>query len=425
MKCLILLFLILALPTFVLANSPPVLETIKTQSLEVGKEFNLLVGHTDPDGGELALSDDSDLFEITAAGLIKFIPRENQIGIHEFTIKISDKEFETSTKGKFIINKNLTDVKIDPQIIRINTKQFSNITKQITIENPTLDKIYLVAESKSDSIFVKPTNVEIEKSSIKTIELSVPSIDIIQTGSIAVYGGKKEKIIPVIITSNSGDSNLGLSLDIAAKFRKLEPGEEIAGDLTIINLNKTKVENLDVTYLIKDLQNNEIIKSTEQVSVEKELKKTKKLSLPSFIGQGDYIFGVIIKKRDKIESTAEFFSISKEGNGEKTVQYIPSNLQVIISVVIIILVSILLYLNYGRLSNFEKKKSAHAERIYKEFLEDKQSIEKAQETKKKLEKQIESLEKAYKMKVISEESYNKGKKRIEDLIKKINKNLKK
>ena len=421
----ILLLAIFLIPVLVLANSQPALETVKPQVLEVGREFSFLVGSTDPDGDELVFSDNSDLFEITQSGLIKFTSTEKDEGIKEVVVTASDKEFPVPTKFKLIINRNLTEIRTDHQTMRINLKQNANITKQLSIINQNTNKLYAVVESKSKFITVSPTDIEIEKNSQKNVDILIsPSEDPLQIGSVVIYGGKKEKILPVIITKSSENSGLGLSLEIPPKFTKLKPGGELAVDIEIVYSNKTKAD-LEVEYVVKDLQDNEIIKTTEQMSVEKDpLPKTKKINLPSFIGEGDYLLGVIIKNGDKTESAAEFFSISKGGESQEPIQYVPSNLQIIVSVIIVILVSVLLYLNYGRLSGFEKRKSVHAERIYKEFLEDKQSIDKAQETKRKLEKQIESLEKAYKMKIISEESYNKGKKRIEDLIRKINKNLK-
>ncbi len=424
MKYSIILLLILLVPVFGLSGSPPVLETVKTQSLEVGKEFSLIIGHTDSDGDEVILSDNSDLFEITQQGLIKFVPGQKDEGIKEIVIIASDKEFTTQTKFKAVVNSNITEIKTDPQIIRINLKQKTNLTKSFSIINQNLNKLYAVLESKSDFISPLSTEIEVEPNSQKSFDLLILASDNnLQTGSITIYGGKKEKIIPVIVTQNIENSNIGLSLDISTKFRKLVPGQELAGDLTIVNLNKTKLD-LEVEYVVKDLQNNEIVKTAEQLSVEREVKKTKKIGLPSFIGDGDYLLGVIVKVNGVvIESTAEFFSISKDGDVETSNQYAPSNLQVLVSIIIVILVSILLYMNYGRLSGFEKKKSDHAEKIYKDFLKDKQTLERAQETRQKLQKQLESLEKAYKMKIISESSYNKGRKRIESIVREIDKKL--
>ena len=63
MKYLILFAFVLLIPFLVLSGSQPVLDDkIKPQSLEVGKEFSLIIGHTDPDGDEVVLSDNSDLF---------------------------------------------------------------------------------------------------------------------------------------------------------------------------------------------------------------------------------------------------------------------------------------------------------------------------------------------------------------------------
>ena len=420
MKLSIIVLMLLLAPIVVLANSPPVLETIRPQAIEVGREFVFLVGSTDSDGDALNFTDDSDIFDVSSSGSIKFKPQEKDAGIHTFTIKASDGEFESSTSAKLIINKNLTDIKTDPQIIRVNLKRLANISKQVFLTNNGQEKAYLAAETKTKWISIASPNIEVEGGSQKPLDVSInPEQGTVQTGSITIYGGIKEKTVPIIVTTSTQDSGLGVSLDISAKFRSIEPGTEIAPDITIINLNKARKPTLDVEYLVKDLQDNVIMRSVEQVSIDKEFKKTKKLSLPSFLGEGDYILAAIVSQNGATESAAEIFSISKGHQKESIIQYAPSNIQIIISVVIIVLVSILLYLNYGRLSNFEKKKTVQVEEIYREFLKDKESIENAHETKRKLEKQLESLEKAYKMKIISEDSYKRGKKRIEEFVKKI------
>lgn len=57
----------------------------------VGEEFRYMVRAVDEDYGELVFSDDSELFDISKEGIIKFTPSAEMVGDHYVTIIVKDK----------------------------------------------------------------------------------------------------------------------------------------------------------------------------------------------------------------------------------------------------------------------------------------------------------------------------------------------
>jgi len=83
-------------------NDPPRFNGIEDAAARVGEQFELQVGAVDVDGDELTFSDESDLFDISADGLIRFVPTRDMRGRHEIALSVSD-EAGASDRTSFLL----------------------------------------------------------------------------------------------------------------------------------------------------------------------------------------------------------------------------------------------------------------------------------------------------------------------------------
>ena len=73
------------------SNRPPVVLAPSDTTVVAGVPFALRIAASDPDSGDvLAFRDNSDLFDITASGWIRFTPEIGVIGVHRVAITVSD-----------------------------------------------------------------------------------------------------------------------------------------------------------------------------------------------------------------------------------------------------------------------------------------------------------------------------------------------
>ena len=79
-------------------NQAPVVQPIGYKIAFVGREFNLKVNATDPDGDPLTYSDNTNLFDIDpSTGLISFTPKESDVGLYKIKIAASDGNLEDTS----------------------------------------------------------------------------------------------------------------------------------------------------------------------------------------------------------------------------------------------------------------------------------------------------------------------------------------
>ena len=103
-----------------------------------------------------------------------------------------------------------------------------------------------------------------------------------------------------------------MKIEISLLLRDIFPGEELQAKVNLFNLGKAEKVNVDMEYLIKDMQGNEILTERESVIVEKELELSKTFKLPENIVEGEYLLYVKAEYENKIASSSVFFRVVKE-----------------------------------------------------------------------------------------------------------------
>ena len=94
-------------------NDAPALNLPNTLTTKINVDPNYQVLATDVDAGDIltfsAVSDDWEIFPITAGGLISFIPDEIDLGLHYVTITVADGDVNVSDTMKFLITEECDD----------------------------------------------------------------------------------------------------------------------------------------------------------------------------------------------------------------------------------------------------------------------------------------------------------------------------
>ncbi|MEK6892175.1 MAG: hypothetical protein AABX25_03245 [Nanoarchaeota archaeon] len=228
------------------------------------------------------------------------------------------------------------------------------------------------------------------------------------TGSVSSNGTAKvyvEKDGKRYLVFDSTKPLFDVNINVLPEYKKIFQGDEILIQITLFNLRGFGAGNVDVKYLIKDSKGNVIAAEAESIFVETQAKFIRKLVVPADIKTGTYAAFVEGSSKDALVGTgSDTFEVKSKYESKPQLKYYVIGISAV--VLIIILISLGIYL-------FKKiRKKQKIVELIRMVIPNRIG---------KLEKELESLEVAYKSKFISEESYKKEKKRVEDLLKALKK----
>ncbi len=191
-----------------------------------------------------------------------------------------------------------------------------------------------------------------------------------------------------------------VNIHVLPEYKKILQGDKILIENNLFNLRGFGAGNVDVKYSIQDNKGNLIATEEEIVFVETRAKFVRELVMPLEVRPGTYIAFVEASSNGTIVgSGSDTFEVTSKFESKPQLQYY---LIGIAAAVAMLIIAVIMINSYAQL----KKKKQIAE------LKEKLPLEKIE----KLEKELKALGDARKAGFISEESFKKEKKRLEEKI---------
>ena len=310
--------------------------------------------------------------------------------ISKDTLKVVLKQGQT--KEETIDVKNTGDVSIDVITYLQALKQF--------IFSPTLDEI---------KIILNPDEEQMISLTFRAEEDQKPDI---YTGKITLKSGSIEKIINTIIEVESAKPLFDVDVEVLPEYKSVAPGEEIIIEVSTFNVRGFGRVDVNLEYSIRDFNGNIIVKEEETVAVETQAKFVRELSIPSDLKQGTYIAAVKVTFEDSVGTSSDVFEVKAKAIRLYPIEIRDNVFYILLGVVFVVFIaSIFLIHEFGLIKRKYLPKTK----------EEEDKLLKTEVKVKKLEKELAALMQGFKSKFISEESYKKGKGRIERVLKKLKK----
>ncbi len=225
------------------------------------------------------------------------------------------------------------------------------------------------------------------------------------TGSVTSNGTAKvyiENNGTKVLLFDSTKQLFDVNVNVLPDYKSIGQGDEILMQIVLLNLRGFGSGNLNVKYSIKDQKGNLVASQQEITYVETQAKFIRKLLIPPELNPGTYVAFVEASTNSNIVGTG---SDTFEVKGKTESNYPPE-----LKNYLIVLAGFMGFIIVAVLANYlvgiRKKKKEIAE------FKEKSITDKIE----KLEKELKALEEARKAGFISEESYQKEKKRVEDKI---------
>ena len=224
---------------------------------------------------------------------------------------------------------------------------------------------------------------------------------------IIFRGPSLQKEVPAVIEVDSAQPLFDVDVEVLPGSKKIFPGEEVLLEVNLFNVRGFGRVDVNVEYSIKDLKGALVATEHETIAVETQAKFTRSMLVPSDLKPGNYVALVKVVYGDSTGVSSDLFEVTA-----KSIRLYPLQIQDYRTIIIgggIILVIVILFFASVRLGYFRKK----APQTKVEQISQLKGEEKAQ----KLQKELQAMENAVKGGFISEESYQKDKKRIEEKLK--------
>jgi len=201
-------------------------------------------------------------------------------------IKIALKQGEIKTYDLFIENKDDSNLRID--------FDFGKLKKYVKTFD---DYLILKGGEKKKVTFVFAISVD-EK----------PDLIV---GNIMILSDINIKAVQTILEITSKEPLFDARLKIQEDYKKVAPGSNLPADITLTNLGDLMNIDVEMEYLIKDMEGNVIDLSHETFAIEKKKSFSKIFKLPSSLKEGDYVLYIKATYEDKITTASDFFSVRK------------------------------------------------------------------------------------------------------------------
>ena len=261
-----------------------------------------------------------------------------------------------------------------------------------------------VVEGK-ESIFSENLNLQINESGTYEWQVKNPgSIKSLKaTGSVNPNGTARvyvEKDGKRLLLFDSAKQLFDVAIHVLPEYKKVLQGEKILIENNLFNLRGFGAGDVAVRYSIKDSDGNIIAVEEETVFIETRAKFVRELVMPAEVKQGTYIAFVEAFANGTIVGTgSDTFEVEAEYEIPiyQQLKYYIIGFAVLIAMVII-----------GALAIYEFEKLKKKQKIAE--LKEKMPLERIE----KLEKELKALEEAKNAGFISEESFQREKKRIEE-----------
>lgn len=144
---------------------------------------------------------------------------------------------------------------------------------------------------------------------ISTMRITAPSEAGIYTGKIILTSEGKRFEVPFVINVNSEFSLFDVSVDIADQYKIIKKGQNVRGQITLLQAGLREEADVKIGYTIKDFEGNVYSAVSETIAVLGE-KSYEYVFKTSNLPEGDYIIGVEVIYSGGVAAASHQFKVT-------------------------------------------------------------------------------------------------------------------
>ncbi len=310
---------------------------------------------------------------------------------------------------------------VNPIVVKSVVRAGENINIPISVINLGKAQKITISSSLEDFVFIEEDELFLNKGDGGTFNVNLNSLDLdtgVYTGKIFVNGEEDETKIPLILEVESSEILMDSFSEISPRFSKVLPGESFNVDVKVFNLG-SRTGEANVKFVIADLDGNVLVSEEQEVVVGNQVQLSKSFAIPVDAEKEDYVFSILVYSGKSVGTSTLLFSIVEDV--ELSLSPPLKNYYLYItSLVIVILIGVFLFFNH-----YWNRKAMDEAKNWNKKLVNLRKIKLGDVSKAihKLEYKKRLLEKAYEKGYIKRVSYENGRKKINELVRKLKKRL--
>ncbi|MEK6760698.1 MAG: hypothetical protein AABX93_02120 [Nanoarchaeota archaeon] len=239
------------------------------------------------------------------------------------------------------IVRQVTDLEVVPDSFGINAVAGRESEIKLSVKN---------IGSKNLAIETSPHNLDgilnfdVSQFSLPSGEIKILTIKVIAPSEAGIYTGKiiltsegKRFEIPFVINVNSEFSLFDVSVDIADQYKIIKKGQNVRGQITLVQAGLQEEADVKIEYTIKDFEGNVYSTISETIAVIRE-KSYEYVFKTSDLPEGDYIIGVEVVYSGGVATASHQFKVTSTLFENTDIVILIIEAIIIISIMIILVI---------------------------------------------------------------------------------------
>jgi hypothetical protein len=264
----------------------------------------------------------------------------------------------------------ITNLRIEPSLFDVEMMFGEKIFRKVIVENIGDRTLELMAMSNIDD-YVKvldPFLKRLEPGDSMSFNVEFDAKELgINIGYITVWGDGLVAYVPIIFKVSSEVIMGEMKINIPDEFRQISSGDPIMLNVELSGFEKGII---DMSYFVKDVENNEVMRSTQKMTINGDMAFDKTLLLPEGLEDGFYVLAVELNYKGLSLIKSEIIYLGDLGRGpvlekpaEKMFVMSKNTFQLIILLVVGLIV--LIFVMYSREVSKIKQLGLEARGIFK------------------------------------------------------------
>ena len=316
---------------------------------------------------------------------------------------------------------------LSDDVLKISLHQSQILEKKIVVVQDWMqDFQVLIANSLEKILTIDPVLFTLPVRSKQPVLLTFnPQRDAAlgtYTGTVTVTASAQEeftKSITIVAEVESDVVKLDGSLDIREKIVK--PGDDLRMAVSVFNLIDLPIANATLLYELFDQSNNVVYSEEEQISMEKQASFTKTIPIPKNLPPGQYVVSLKMKYADSFATATEIITVEEKVSALVGLAALAGGRTLLwampIMFVLIIGIAVALIFTHRKIKRAKTQTIIKQKTIQRTIVKPKTIIKRdMSEYRRKLAVLKEGYSKGY----IKEDTYQKLKGKLEDIIRKNN-----
>jgi uncharacterized membrane protein len=232
---------------------------------------------------------------------------------------------------------------ISKESMHIKLRQGMVEREILNIKNTGTQKITIKIDIQKIDNYIKINQAEIDLESGDSKDINFDFFTINSTnpdlylGKIIFSSGNTKKEVLTALEIESNKPLFDVIVEIPEDYLKIAPEKELFTILKISNLGDSQRVDVNIQYIIKDINNNIITEKSDTNAVETQASFLKIFKLPKDIPAGKYFLYVKVNYLGNIASSSHEFSVVKPfGN----------NFYILAIIIVIFIILVTLYIIY-------------------------------------------------------------------------------